>query len=126
MSRCFTFSTYYLCPGVSPFLPITCVQVCKLNPDAGTCRGYEIHWYYDSSVQRCQRFVYTGCQGNGNRFASENECLDFCHSGGVDTVITPAPTLPSGGESAELHVHALTNPCTFHRGEGRHYFYFIL
>ena len=77
--------------------------MCKLNPDAGTCRGYNIRWYYDASVQRCQRFVHTGCDGNDNRFDSEDECMDFCGSG-VDTVITPAPTQPSGGE-LHLHVH---------------------
>ncbi|KAL8614574.1 hypothetical protein ACOMHN_066716 [Nucella lapillus] len=70
-------------------------EVCALNPDAGTCRGYDIKWYYDSAMQRCQKFVYTGCQGNGNRFSTENECLQFCQTG-VDTVFTPAPTQPSG------------------------------
>ena len=71
--------------------------MCKLNPDAGTCRGYNILWYYDTSIQRCQRFVYTGCDGNGNRFDTENECLDLCGPG-VDTVVTAAPTQSSGGE----------------------------
>ena len=82
-----------------------------LNPDAGTCRGYNVSWYYDSSVGRCQRFAYTGCEGNGNRFATERECLDFCGSD-VDTVFTPAPTEPSGSKFL-FRVHACVLGTTF-------------
>ncbi|XP_070180043.1 papilin-like isoform X2 [Littorina saxatilis] len=69
--------------------------VCTLNPDAGTCRGYNISWYYDSTVERCQRFVWTGCEGNGNRFSTEDECIGYCGPS-VDTVVTPAPTQSTG------------------------------
>ncbi|XP_025104034.1 papilin-like isoform X1 [Pomacea canaliculata] len=53
-------------------------EVCSLDPDGGTCKGYIIAWYYDNSFQRCQRFIYTGCGGNGNRFTMEQECMDLC------------------------------------------------
>ncbi|KIH54384.1 Kunitz/Bovine pancreatic trypsin inhibitor domain protein [Ancylostoma duodenale] len=44
--------------------------------------------------QLCDVFTYTGCQGNGNNYASREECLAICHK-----------------EAAPVVVHEFANVC---------------
>ncbi|KAG8181905.1 hypothetical protein JTE90_026063 [Oedothorax gibbosus] len=59
-------------------------KTCTDKPDTGLCQALFRMWYYDPETQSCQRFVYGGCQGNGNRYWSEEECLNNCK--GVEPV----------------------------------------
>ncbi|XP_020846744.1 uncharacterized protein LOC110211635 isoform X1 [Phascolarctos cinereus] len=59
---------------------------CQLNLDQGSCRVYVIKWYYDKKANACAQFWYGGCNGNANRFNSEDECVKTCvffHGGTV-------------------------------------------
>lgn len=51
---------------------------CALKTDRGPCRNYSVSWYYDIEYGGCSRFWYGGCEGNGNRFSSQEECQDVC------------------------------------------------
>jgi len=53
-------------------------SVCSLAPDTGPCRGLFPKYYYESSSQSCKSFTYGGCDGNGNRFDTEAECMAAC------------------------------------------------
>ncbi|XP_065171313.1 papilin-like isoform X3 [Atheta coriaria] len=53
-------------------------DVCSFPPDQGTCRGYFSKFYYDERTGSCHEFAYGGCEGNGNRFSSVQECQDVC------------------------------------------------
>ncbi|XP_036599914.1 collagen alpha-1(XXVIII) chain-like [Trichosurus vulpecula] len=75
-------------------LPISSVNLqentwnpqCQLNLDQGSCRVYVIKWYYDKKANACAQFWYGGCNGNANRFNSEDECIKTCvffHGGTV-------------------------------------------
>ncbi|UYV74464.1 mig-6 [Cordylochernes scorpioides] len=86
--RCCQFSGAYLGLFVAsrPVLLETCPgraasvsrEVCALPPFSGPCLAYIPRYHYDPATQTCKQFVYGGCQGNGNNFRSEAECLSSC------------------------------------------------
>ncbi|VDM63339.1 unnamed protein product [Angiostrongylus costaricensis] len=55
------------------------VNRCLHPRDPGNCRGQFVRWYWDNENKVCDVFTYTGCQGNGNNYASREECLAICH-----------------------------------------------
>ncbi|KAK7075724.1 hypothetical protein SK128_022420, partial [Halocaridina rubra] len=68
-------------------------DVCNMEKDPGPCEESFRKWYHDPYERRCKTFLYSGCEGNGNRFSSEQECETECiyH----DTI------LPSGNNTDE-------------------------
>ena len=76
----------------------------------GPCFEYEYRWHFDSDEGACREFVYGGCGGNGNLFASQEECEIKCdrqtgHRGGSVT------HSPSGGSH-----HQTTQREQYHGG----------
>ena len=66
-------------------------SVCTMPQDPGMCFGAFPMFYYNSKTNECESFTYGGCQGNGNRFESKEECAKAC----VNSAVTPpATTLP--------------------------------
>ncbi|KAI9586508.1 protease inhibitor-like isoform X1 [Glossina fuscipes] len=52
---------------------------CSLPKEVGPCRGSKLNFYYDSEAKTCKEFFYGGCQGNANRFDTQEECQQLCH-----------------------------------------------
>ena len=57
-------------------------DICTLPVKVGACRGSLKKWYFDVESQRCETFLYGGCQGNANRFESKAQCQRECQNEG--------------------------------------------
>lgn len=53
-------------------------DICAAPADAGGCRNFTLLWYYDGANSNCRQFYYGGCDGNDNRFATNDECISRC------------------------------------------------
>ena len=51
---------------------------CGEPSETGPCTNYSVMWYFDHLTGDCTRFWYGGCDGNGNRFATQPECKAAC------------------------------------------------
>ena len=45
---------------------------------SGPCEALIQKWYFDSETGKCSEFGYGGCEGNGNRFSTKEECEITC------------------------------------------------
>ncbi|XP_026111713.1 BPTI/Kunitz domain-containing protein [Carassius auratus] len=53
-------------------------KVCSLPKDEGDCFASIPKYYYDNTEKMCLMFLYRGCNGNGNRFVSREDCQAMC------------------------------------------------
>ncbi|KHJ84558.1 Kunitz/Bovine pancreatic trypsin inhibitor domain protein [Oesophagostomum dentatum] len=80
--------------GESTTAPSVVPEVCTLPIKSGPCLAFFPKYAYDSSQKRCVRFIYGGCQGNGNNFDSLEECQSTCM--GVEPTPSPESTPTTG------------------------------
>lgn len=57
---------------------ISDTQCSEKAGDTGPCRGYFEQYTYNSTVNKCQLFVYGGCKGSKNRFKTQSDCQNAC------------------------------------------------
>ncbi|XP_039971818.1 collagen alpha-1(VII) chain isoform X2 [Xiphias gladius] len=53
-------------------------DLCQLPMEEGSCGRYTLRWYFNSQAQACRPFIYSGCEGNNNRFIHLEECEEVC------------------------------------------------
>ncbi|XP_075925878.1 collagen alpha-3(VI) chain isoform X4 [Petromyzon marinus] len=54
---------------------------CMGGYDTGTvCSKFQAFWYFNNDTGGCGQFWYGGCDGNANRFPTEEECVRTCLS----------------------------------------------
>ncbi|XP_026315037.1 papilin isoform X10 [Hyposmocoma kahamanoa] len=59
----------------------------------GNCTEKQAVWSFSQTENRCVPFYYTGCNGNNNRFTSEDACTEACPNAFVQDVCSlPALT----------------------------------
>ncbi|XP_036780772.2 tissue factor pathway inhibitor isoform X2 [Manis pentadactyla] len=51
---------------------------CALKADDGPCKAMIKRFFFNIHTQKCEEFVYGGCEGNQNRFESLEECKEKC------------------------------------------------
>lgn len=51
---------------------------CLLPPFKGPCQLELVRWYNDSKSGKCKKFIYGGCQTNGNMFKTKLICRKYC------------------------------------------------
>nr|XP_040019638.1 BPTI/Kunitz domain-containing protein [Gasterosteus aculeatus aculeatus] len=67
--------------------PMKATNVCHLKKAEGGCNAKSLRYYYDSVHDKCKKFLWTGCFGNGNRFFDQLSCNTTCsgiHDDGVE------------------------------------------
>nr|XP_016927039.2 kunitz-type serine protease inhibitor PPTI [Drosophila suzukii] len=62
---------------------------CLFTPSYGTCRKAIKVFGYNLMSNRCLEYLYSGCGGNPNRFASEQKCRAAC------LVVSKRTTVPA-------------------------------
>uniref|UniRef100_A0AAY5ER33 BPTI/Kunitz inhibitor domain-containing protein n=1 Tax=Electrophorus electricus TaxID=8005 RepID=A0AAY5ER33_ELEEL len=63
------------------YLHVSAVNECFAFSPVFAAYGYwhcVLRWYYDSAKDACAPFCYGGCEGNDNRFDTEQECISHC------------------------------------------------
>jgi hypothetical protein len=56
----------------------TSSSLCALPQVSGNCDAYMPSYWFDAKTGVCELFVYGGCGGNANRFATVDECYAAC------------------------------------------------
>ncbi|XP_014449748.1 collagen alpha-3(VI) chain isoform X4 [Alligator mississippiensis] len=84
-SKAASIATANLMVNTEPLeVPETVTDICRLQKEEGTCRKFELKWYYDSNTKSCARFWYGGCGGNENKFSTQKECEKVCIPGHIN------------------------------------------
>ena len=53
-------------------------DICQLPMGSGGCFAPSYLFYFNFAKKRCEIFVYGGCGGNENAFATFDECINAC------------------------------------------------
>jgi hypothetical protein len=54
------------------------VDICGLPIDTGPCTEKKPAWYFNAEKGACTAFTYGGCEGNANRYETEEQCERQC------------------------------------------------
>ncbi|KAK3585503.1 hypothetical protein CHS0354_003355 [Potamilus streckersoni] len=91
-----------------PYMP----DFCLLPPDTGLCKALLPYWFYNTTSKTCEQFKYGGCEGNRNRFASNNQCLKVCGYGSLTKQCTlPVESGSCKATSPSWHYDVENNKC---------------
>ncbi|XP_074545897.1 kunitz-like toxin PcKuz3 [Halichoeres trimaculatus] len=54
-------------------------EICLLAPETGPCKAFAERFFFNSTSNTCEIFVYGGCGGNKNKFLSMEKCMKRCN-----------------------------------------------
>lgn len=66
-------------------------DACTMEKVEGKCKGQRPRFFFNSESSKCESFVYTGCGGNLNNFASLHDCQMLCESTLPSSPVPPSP-----------------------------------
>ena len=88
------------------------VEFCFLAKEAGTCRESLLQWFYDRSDGVCKQFIYSGCEGNQNRFETRQQCENRC-SQSQGKFLTPTQLALANDNETIINVTVGWQMCAF-------------
>uniref|UniRef100_A0A7E4W9T4 Papilin n=1 Tax=Panagrellus redivivus TaxID=6233 RepID=A0A7E4W9T4_PANRE len=98
-------------PQAGPAAPVASSDSpCDQPKDTGPCRSHTTKWYYKKEDGTCLRFYYGGCQGNENRFETEQECRQKCGDH-IEACQLPAAPGPCSGQNDRFFFNKATHKC---------------
>jgi len=53
-------------------------DACLLEKEYGSCFNQDLRFYWDADVAECRPLMYSGCGGNANNFATQDDCYAAC------------------------------------------------
>lgn len=59
-------------------MPELSSNICTHQIDKGECDGKFSRFAFDEKKNDCREFSYGGCGGNGNNFATVEDCRNIC------------------------------------------------
>ncbi|XP_068732690.1 papilin-like isoform X2 [Montipora capricornis] len=57
-------------------------RICGLPSETGPCKAYVPSYFYNKISEKCEKFIYGGCQGNSNNFPTLELCQEKCQESG--------------------------------------------
>ncbi|XP_076032052.1 proteoglycan-like sulfated glycoprotein papilin isoform X2 [Oratosquilla oratoria] len=87
-------------------------EVCGLPKDRGSCRNFTVKWFFDMEYGGCTRFWYGGCDGNQNRFNTQEDCNSACvEPEGMEACHLPKVEGPCSGSVTSWYHDAESGTC---------------
>lgn len=86
---------------------------CDQPMEAGPCSGSFERWYFNKEADRCEPFIYGGCKGNKNNYATEAACKHHCKAPGIgkDVCNLPKESGSCDHKLARWHFSNKDNKC---------------
>ncbi len=85
--------------------------LCELPSDTGLCRALIYRWFHDSTDGQCKQFIWGGCGGNGNNFASKDKCSNYCKVNEKDVCHLPKDSGPCDAFLRRYHYDPQAGEC---------------
>jgi len=54
------------------------VDLCNQPVDPGNCECFIPYYFWNTTSESCELFIYGGCDGNSNRFPDLSSCAKQC------------------------------------------------
>lgn len=91
---------------------------CNLPMEVGSCRNFTVKWFFDVNYGGCTPFWYGGCEGNGNRFPSQELCERACvKPEGPGRCMLPKIKGPCNSTIEAFYYNSMSKRCEmFHYG----------
>ncbi|KAH6926581.1 hypothetical protein HPB50_019822 [Hyalomma asiaticum] len=86
-------------------------QYCYLPKDSGPCYGYFPRYYYNTTTNTCEEFVYGGCEGNMNNFKTLHKCESKCGTVPDPVCYLPKDKGPCRGYLPRYYYEPITETC---------------
>ncbi|CAL1531650.1 unnamed protein product [Lymnaea stagnalis] len=89
------------------------INICDMPSDPGPCKASMPRYYYNPRERKCIGFIFGGCQGNENNFATLTDCQREC----LGAVTTPAPIPDTVTPQSSRNILTLTGQSSLQAGQ---------